>query len=199
MHVILLLTPITCYLDTPVIYSCYLLHSYSCYLLQLSTRYMFTHTHTHTTEVPNTWKVFPVFLSLVPIIRGVLWIYRTMYVTVLLNIYQLGMGRLYNWLDLVGWVFWIHLGPTAGDMVVMDSVRYSSLSFLFLVPLLAEGPGLSMPGDRLGPWSRVCTGYTHLIRAPRSLGLMALVLHSRLVLCRLLSYAYPVYSKYMFI
>jgi len=58
------------------------------------------------------------------------------------------------------------ISPTAEDIVVLATVCYSSLSFLFSVPLLAEGPGLSMPGVFLGSWSWVCTWYTHPIRTP---------------------------------
>jgi len=62
------------------------------------------------------------------------------------------------------------VSPTVGDVVVLATVCYSSLSFLFPVPLLVEGPGLSMPGVCLGSRSWVCTGYTYPTRTPRPLG-----------------------------
>ena len=169
MHVFLLVTPVTCYLDTPVTYSCYRyidIHViYSCHTLL---RYL----------TPE--KCFLCFYHLSLLYEESCELTRPCTQPSYFSMYQLGMGRLYDWLDLIGWVFWIYLSPTAVDMVVLATVRYSSLRFLFHVPLLAEGPGLSMPEVHLGSWSLVYTGYTYLIRAHWSLGHMALVLHSRL-------------------
>ena len=60
-----------------------------------------------------------------------------------------GWGRLDGWLDLIGWMYWIHIvSPTAGDGSAADRL-YSSMSSRYLIraPLLAEGPGLSSQGS----------------------------------------------------
>jgi len=49
------------------------------------------------------------------------------------NKYNMGWGKLDGWLGLVRWMSWIHISPTVGDVVVLATVYYSSLSFLFPV------------------------------------------------------------------
>ena len=59
-----------------------------------------------------------------------------------------GCGRLDGLLGLIGWMSRSIVSPTAGDVVVLSTtcIVYSSLSFLFLAPVLAGSPGLSNQG-----------------------------------------------------
>ena len=75
---------VTCRTDILISYSPYLLYIYSCYYLSLSTRYIFTHTHTHTTYIHTTWKVYHVYLLLVLVTRGVMCTYQSISTHILL-------------------------------------------------------------------------------------------------------------------
>ena len=84
------------------------------------------------------------------------------------------MGSLDDWLDLIGWVYWIHIvSPTAGG---------GSAAYWFYVVSWASVSHFLLPSQQRalvsvarGPFKTVipvCTGYTHLIRTPQSLSLM---------------------------
>jgi len=68
------------------------------------------------------------------------------------------LGETWRLTRSIGWISGSIVSPTAGDVVALSNICYSSLSFMFPIPLLAEGPGLSMPGVCLGQWSQVCKG-----------------------------------------
>ena len=86
------------------------------------------------------------------------------------NKYNLEMGRLDGWLDLIGWMYWIHIYPTTGDGSATYQLYIAPWALVsrFVLPL-SGGPWSQQPGVHLRPWSRVCTGYTHSIRALRPL------------------------------
>jgi len=82
-----------------------------------------------------------------------------------------GCGRLDGWLDLIEWMYWIYIYPTAWDgsaTYLLYIAPWAPVS-RFLLPL-SGGPWSQQPGDCLRPWSWICTGYTYPIRAPWPLG-----------------------------
>jgi len=96
------------------------------------------YTNTHTTVVHNIWEcflnIYNMFLyeeSCAPI--------RPCSHTLYYSTNHLEMGRVDNWLDLIGWVSWIHCCPTVGDVAVLAiaCIVYNSLSFLFHASALA--------------------------------------------------------------
>ena len=83
---------------------------------------------------------------------------------------NLGMGETWRLIRSYRVMYWIHIvSPTAGD----GSATYQLLHELPLLDYcspLSGGPWSQQPGVCLRPWSRVCTGYTYPIRAPRLFG-----------------------------
>jgi len=84
---------------------------------------------------------------------------------------NLGMGRLDSWLDLIGWMYWIYIYPTAGDGNAGYRLYIAPWALVsrFLLPL-SGGPLSQQPEVCLRQWSRVCMWYTYSIRAPWPLG-----------------------------
>ena len=74
-------------------------------------------------------------------------------------------GRLDDWLDLIGWISWIHVYPTAWDGSAGYWLYIASWAPISC-PSLSGGLWSQQPGVYLGPWSQVCAGYTHPIKAP---------------------------------
>ena len=108
---------------------------------------------------------------------------------------------------------WIHYSPNTGDVVVLATVCYNSLSSRFPFSItyfaLAGRPWSQESRDYLKSWSWICTGCTHRIRAPWSLSLMphAYTLTGSVVQIYFADYIviivtsciYPVYSICMYI
>ena len=73
---------------------------------------------------------------------------------------NLGWEKLNGWLTFIEWMSWIHISLTAGDIIVLATLL--SIVYLFA---LAGWSWSQQLRDCVRLWSRVCTGYTHLIRA----------------------------------
>jgi len=143
-------------------YYCSMLSPYSCYMIVSHYWYCYSCYWIHEMLICYVWTLISIVLvsrylvicyqqSSCPVIMlhvpCIVFVLATLYTWNIIKI-TWGWGRLDGWLDLIGWMYWIHIvSPTAGD----DSAAYrlyTSMSSRYLIraSLLAESSGLSSQG-----------------------------------------------------